>query len=65
MGGFAGFIGLSYCMLILIINFILVRYSAYFRKQRFINSDNRIDITGEIMDEIRFAKMQGFEVYKL
>lgn len=62
MDGVSGFIGIAYCILVVILTKIISKISVKYRKKKTGNTDNRINITGEIMEEIRFAKMQGFEV---
>lgn len=57
MEGVSGLIGIGYCIFIVIIKYFTVKLSVRFRKLKTGNSDNRINITGEIMEEIRFAKM--------
>lgn len=57
----AGLIGIAYCVLVTLINKLLSKISVKYRKLKTGNTDNRINLTEEIVEEIRFAKMQGFD----
>lgn len=58
----AGLIGVAYCVLVTFINIVLSNISVKYRKLKTGCTDNRINLTEEIIEEIRFAKMQGFDV---
>lgn len=61
MDSVSAFIGTAYCLFVIILLKIMSKLSVKYRKLKTKNTDDRINITSEIMEEIRFAKMQGFE----